>query len=75
MGEFAMARTETERAGISPGLYRNAVEGAAIDLEREQLECACRTATQAKLPPVGQGFRSRHFEGHTSGFNPDYRGM
>jgi len=52
-----------------------AVEGAAVDLDREAVECASRTAMQAKMPPAGRGFRSRHLEADALNVNADYRGL
>jgi tetratricopeptide (TPR) repeat protein len=53
-----------------------AAEGAAIDIDRDRLECACLAAMHATLPPAGRGYRSRHVEGVSpGGLQPDYRGM
>lgn len=48
---------------------------SGIDLSREQIDCACRTARQAKMPPIDRGYRSRRWEATGSGTQPDYRGL
>ena len=48
---------------------------SGIDLELEQLDCACRTVRQAKMPPIDRGYRARRWEGSGSGLQPDYRGL
>jgi tetratricopeptide (TPR) repeat protein len=48
---------------------------SGIDLDREQIDCACRTVRQAKLPPIDRGYRSRRLEATGSGAQPDYRGL
>jgi hypothetical protein len=53
-----------------------AAEGAAIQVDRDRLECACRTAMQAKLYAIGEGLRSRHLESLPNRhWQTDYRGM
>lgn len=52
-----------------------AAAGAAINLDRDRLECACRSTLQATLPSVGYGYRSRHLEAQETSINRDNRGM